>query len=505
MEAWLRYTVADMLEKFRSWLIPLVYLSDNWVSLVGVILVTSCTIFWLFLLPVMLSGGPGNPYLGILTFMLLPGVFFLSLLLIPLGIVLSRRRQGKSTAEILRLPLKLDFQRVELRRLAGFIAATTVINIAIASQLSYGAVSYMETVQFCGETCHTVMKPEFTAYQNSPHSRVECVKCHIGPGASWFVRSKLSGARQVFAVTFGTYSRPIGTPVHNLRPARDTCEQCHWPDRFGGDRLRILSKFSEDEKNTESKTVLLMHIGGGNGKGIHGMHVGPGITIRYASDESRQTIPWVSYQKGSNAPVAYAADGFKPEKLNSMTTRVMDCMDCHNRPAHSFQVPDRALDEAMSTGAISAVLPFAKKQAIAVLKANYATTGDAATKIPASFETFYKQSYPDLYREHGGDVRRSARAVLGIYERNVFPEMKLQWGAYPNNLGHTDFPGCFRCHDEAHTSSGGMKITQDCNACHSLLATEEQSPKVLTDLGLATAASSTPGAAETAKNNSERK
>jgi hypothetical protein len=489
-----------MFEKLRSWLIPLVYLTDNWISLIGVVLVTTCTVFWLFLLPVILGGGPSNPYLGILIFMLLPGAFFLSLFLIPFGIILKKRRQGKTPADLLRAPLSFDFRRRELRHIAAFIVGATLINIVIASQLSYAAVNYMETVQFCGETCHTVMQPEFAAYQNSPHSRVACVGCHIGPGASWFVRSKLSGVRQVFAVTFHTYSTPIPTPVRNLRPARDTCEQCHWPDRFNGDRLRVISKFADDANNTPSRTVLLMHIGGGNGKGIHGMHVGPGITIRYASDESRQTIPWVSYEKSGQAAVAYKTDGFKPEQLNSLTTRVMDCMDCHNRPTHTFQLAERAVDEALANGKIAAALPFAKKQSMAVLNGKYLTTGEATSKIPAAFEAFYKQNYPDVYRERAEDIQRSAKAVLAIYHRNVFPEMKVTWGSYPNNLGHTDFPGCFRCHDEAHTASGGLKITQDCSACHSLLAMEEQSPKVLTDLGLITESRPPDTNVETARN-----
>ncbi len=476
-----------MAQQVRSWLVPLVYLTDNWISLIGVVLVTTCTIFWLFLLPVMLSGGPGNPYLGILTFMLLPGAFFFSLFLIPFGIVLKRRKLGQKTGDILKGPLTLDFRRVEIRRLSGFVIGTTVINVLIASQLSYGAVSYMETVQFCGQTCHTVMKPEFTAYQNSPHSRVECVKCHIGPGASWFVRSKLSGVRQVFAVTFHTYSTPIPTPVRNLRPARDTCEACHWPDRFGGDRLRIISSFADDEKNTPSKTVLLMHIGGGNGKGIHGMHVGPGITIRYASDEARQTIPWVSYQGANKAAVTYTADGFKPESLSKLTTRVMDCMDCHNRPSHTFELPERAVDGAMTTGQISPTLPQAKKQAIAILKVKYSSAPDAENKIPTAFESFYKQNYPAVYSEHQADVQRSAKAVLAIFNRNVFPEMNVTWGSYPNNLGHADFPGCFRCHDDGHSAAGGAKITQDCSACHAMLE-----DKVLVDMGLAPATASTP-------------
>lgn len=495
-----------MFNRLRSWLIPLVYLSDNWISLIGVVLVTTCAVFWLFLLPVMLRGGPQNPYLGILIFMLLPGAFFLSLFLIPVGIYIRKRSQGASASDLLRGPLSLDFRRPELRHLAGFIIGTTLVNIVIASQLSYAAVSYMETVQFCGQTCHTVMQPEFAAYQNSPHSRVACVQCHIGPGASWFVRSKLSGVRQVFAVTFHTYSTPIPTPVRNLRPARDTCEACHWPDRFGGDRLRIITKFADDANNSTSKTVLLMHIGGGNGKGIHGVHVGPGITIRYASDEARQTIPWVSYQKGSAAATTYTAEGFKQEKLAGLTERVMDCMDCHNRPSHTFQLPERAVDESMSNGAISSSLPFAKKTSLVVLKENYPSAAAAAQAIPASFEAFYKQNYPEIYSRQKADIEHSARTVLAIFNRNVFPEMKVKWGSYPNNLGHNDFPGCFRCHDDSHTAAGGLKITQDCSACHSLLAVEEQSPKVLTDLGLTTAdAKPADTSVVTAQNNTHRK
>ncbi len=236
------------------------------------------------------------------------------------------------------------------------------------------------------------------------------------------------------------------------------------------------------------------------------MHVGPGITIRYASDEARQTIPWVSYQKGSATPTTYTAEGFKQEKLGSLKERVMDCMDCHNRPSHTFQLPERAVDEAMTSGAITNTLPFAKKTAIVVLKENYASGADATSKLPAAFESFYKQGYPDVYSQHTSDVQRSAKAVLAIFNRNVFPAMKVTWGSYPNNLGHTDFPGCFRCHDDSHAAAGGMKITQDCNACHSLLAMEEQNPKILNDLGLAVAQATPAGTSQqTAKNNSPQK
>src|SRR6185295_494141 len=252
-----------------GWLSPVVYLSNNWISLLGVIVVTSATILWLFWLPTTWRGQADNPYLGIVIYLLLPGVFFSGLILIPLGIVWQRRRK-RASGELPESFPPLSFRNPEVRRLTTFVGVTTFANIVIASQLTYSAVNYMESVSFCGQTCHTVMKPEFTAYQNSPHSRVECTKCHIGPGAGWFVRSKLSGARQLLAVAFKTYDRPIPTPVRNLRPARETCEGCHWPQVFGGNRLKVISKFADDEKNTATKTVLFLHIGGGGGtEGIH--------------------------------------------------------------------------------------------------------------------------------------------------------------------------------------------------------------------------------------------
>ena len=365
-----------------------------------------------------------------------------------------------------------------------FVFFTTMVNLAIASQVSYGAVNYMDSVTFCGETCHTVMQPEYTAYQNSPHSRVECVQCHIGPGASWFVRSKLSGVGQVLAVTFHTYSTPIPTPVRSLRPARETCEACHWPQKYGEDRLLVIDKFAGDQTNTRTQTVLLMKIGGGNhGIGIHGTHLGPGVLIRYAhADEARQNIPWVEYN-GPGGKTVYATPAAKPEG-GGLPIREMDCVDCHNRPTHTFELPERAVDRVMNAGQISPSLPFAKKRAVEILKAGYSTREEAAQKIPAAFERYYRDNYPAIWAQRRAEVTSAAGQVLAVYDRNVFPTMKVSWGTYPNNLGHTDFPGCFRCHDGNHAAKDGRSVTQDCNACHNLLAMDEANPKVLTDLGI---------------------
>jgi len=468
--------------KTPGWLSPVIHLSNNWISLAGVVIVTTATIFWLFLLPTTLRGETHNPYVGILAFLTIPGPFFAGLLLIPLGIWLKRRREGR--AGLLPAGGPISWQNLELRRLVYFVGATTLANVLIASQLTYGAVSYMDSVTFCGQTCHNVMQPEFTAYQNSPHSRVECVKCHIGPGAGWFVRSKLSGVGQVFAVTFNTYPRPIPTPVHNLRPARETCEECHWPQRYSEDRIRVISKYADDENNTLTRTVLLMRIGGGNnGIGIHGTHLGKGVVIRYGhSDEARQVIPWVEYEVNGKKTVYATADA-KPDGAG-LSKREMDCMDCHNRPSHSYDLPERALDKAMAAGLIPATLPRAKKEGTEVLKAEYKTREEAAQKIPAVFEQFYQQNYPAVWSQRQAEVAAAAQQVLAIWSRNIFPDMNVTWGKYPVNIGHTDFPGCFRCHDGGHSATNGAAITQDCNACHNLLAMDEANPKVLTDLGI---------------------
>ncbi len=469
----------------KSSLSPFIYLSNNWVSLTGVVVVTTSAVFWLALLPTLVRGEVHNPYTGILTFMLLPGAFFGGLALIPAGIAWTRRQQVRKGLLPSVMP-PLDFQNVKLRRLLVFFGVTTMANIIIAGQLSYSALHYMDGVTFCGKTCHTVMEPEFNAYQNSPHSRVECVQCHIGPGASWFVKSKLAGLHQVFAVIFNTYERPIPTPVRNLRPARDTCEACHWPQKYGEDRLRIIHKYADDEANTMTKTVLLMRIGGGRlgGPGIHGAHLGEGVMIRYAhSDEKRLTIPWVESNRNGKSTV-YLAPGAPADADKRFSVRVMDCVDCHNRPSHTYELPERAVDRVMTEGAISAALPFAKKQTLDVLKASYASNEEAAQKIPIEFARFYREQKPEVYRRERVVIERAGQAALAIYRRNVFPAMKVNWGMYPNNIGHTDYPGCFRCHDDQHAAAGDKKINQDCNTCHQLLAMDEPAPKILTDLGL---------------------
>ena len=477
-------------ESIRVWLRPAVYLSRNTLTLTGAVLTSSSALtliaFWIFNI---VMARTVDPYLGIIFFLILPGIFVIGLVLMPIGAILERRRLILAGELPLAYP-KVDFAEAALRRAFAWTAGLTMVNVIIFTAASYEGVTYMDTPQFCGQTCHTVMQPEFTAYTSSPHQRVECVGCHIGPGAGWFVRSKLSGVRQVFAVTFHTYHRPTPSPVEHLRPARETCEQCHWPQKFTGNRLDLVRKFTDDEKNTELTTVLLLKIGGRtwNGAvGIHGRHLDTNYPIEYiATDRQRQTIAQVSYKDSTGKGTVFTNTDTKPtaEQLAAGEHRIMDCIDCHNRPTHTFQLPDRAVDLAMAQGRISAELPFIKKKAVEALKVNYPDRDAASQGIAAALEDFYRTSYPDLHREKHALVETAILEVQALYSRNVFPAMKVTWGTYPNNLGHTDFPGCFRCHDGSHTTADGRTIPNDCDTCHSLLAMEEQNPKVLTELGL---------------------
>jgi nitrate/TMAO reductase-like tetraheme cytochrome c subunit len=459
---------------------PLARLSNNPISLVGVVFVTTASVLWLFLLPVFLRGQVPHPYIGILLFLMLPGLFFGGLVLIPLGVWLRYRRERKKGPVAWTEPARWNM--ADVRRLAAFVAVTTLANLVIGSQFSYRAVSYMDSVTFCGLTCHRIMIPEYTAYQQSPHSRVDCVQCHIGPGASWFVKSKLSGVNQVFNYVLNTYPRPIPTPVESLRPARETCEACHWPERFSGDRLRVINEFGDDEKNSVTTTVLLMHVGGGNGGiGIHGRHVGVGVQIEYASDPSRQNIVWVRHKGADGKVTEFRSADAKPGAEDKLEHRVMDCIDCHNRPSHNYELPERALNEAFGKGLIPVSLPFIHKQGLDILKRPWKSRKEAQAGIPASVTSFYRQYYPSA---SAADVERAGAALAEVWDRNVYPELRINWGTYPNNLGHADFPGCFRCHDGSHTSSSGDTIVQDCESCHHVLAVEEASPKILADLGV---------------------
>jgi NapC/NirT cytochrome c family, N-terminal region len=449
-------------------------LTGHWVSMTGTALVTLAGVSWLFLLPMHISGRADNPYIGLFAFVVLPLIFFTGLILIPIGAVLGRRRLEHGAA--------VAVDRHEVWRRAGiFFAVMTAANLVIGSQLTYRAVGYMDTVQFCGQTCH-VMKPEFTARQRPPHAAVACESCHIAPGASGFIKAKMAGTRQLVGVILNNYSRPIESAMESNRlvSSAETCEQCHARNKPMSPKLRVISKYNADEANSPTQTVLMVMV-----DKIHSTHLARGVAIRYAaSDKKRQTIPWVEYRDPSGMVRTYLASDTKPEQAAALPKFEMQCVDCHNRAAHSFQTADRALDGAIASGRIASNLPFIKKTGLELLQKPYANAGDAAARIGAQLNDFYRQKYPDVFSQRSNDIQSAARSLADIYNSNVFPDLKVTWGTYPNNLGHVDYPGCFRCHDGGHVTTANDAITQDCAACHNAIAVEESSPEVLKTLGL---------------------
>lgn len=468
-------------------------IGSHWLSLWGAV---TCTVTVVFITIMFLLDAIGyfhNPYAGIIAFVVLPSIFMLGLLLIPLGIYQARKKKQQQLAaegaEVEEFP-RLDFNDTRVRHVIFVFGLVTLANILILSVVSYKGVQHMDSSEFCGQTCHTVMTPEFTAYMNSPHSRVECISCHIGPGASWFVKSKLSGSYQVYAVMFNKFPRPIPTPIENLRPSRETCEQCHWPEKFIGNRILVKTKFSDDERNTPLKTVMIVKVGGGdlasgNAGGIHWWHMYSQNKITYIpADKQRQEIPWVQRTDPQGKVTTYvAADSkYSAEQLSRIPMRTMDCIDCHNRPTHIYKMPGPAIDEALLVKKVDPSLPFVKKQALELLTKQYPTQRAARDAIKTGLETFYRTNYPQVFSTQQPALQFSITELQRIYSSNVFPEMHVHWGTYPNNIGHQDFPGCWRCHDDNHVSATGAKIPQDCSTCHDLLATEEPNPKVLPEI-----------------------
>ena len=457
-------------------------ITHNRMSLVGTAIAIMGLVLIISLFVMEQLGFEGGPYLGILTYLILPMIFVTGLILIPIGAVLYRRRLRRTPGgESTPLMPVFDFNQPKTRHWMMVFVAATMLNIVIVAGATYKGVEVMESVEFCGMACHSVMEPEHTAYQRSSHSRVSCAECHIGPGADWFVKSKLDGAWQLVAVAFDLYPRPITTPLHDLRPARETCEQCHWPTRFVGDRLKIKTHYEEDEANTELTTALLLKVGGKAGRkssGIH-WHVDRGVKIRYRSDESREDVYEVEYTN-AKGEVKLFADRKAPE--DGGTWREMDCVDCHNRPSHNYQAPESEIDTAMRDGLIDKTLPFVRREALRIIDAEYASHEEAREVITAELTQYYQDNYPDVADARADDIAAAAVTLGDIYSVNVFPQMKVWWNTYPEHIGHETSDGCFRCHGKRLRTAERETISRDCDTCHSILAEREENPEILTQL-----------------------
>jgi len=459
-----------------------VLLTGHWLTRLGLVLVITAISTWLFFLP---AGHPEqgeNPYRGLFVYLVLPAVFILGLVLGVLGVVVGRRR--------VRERLEAGTVRLETarRRLILFLAVTIGANLLIGSQATYRAVQYMETPQFCGAVCHSE-RPEFVGHQDSNHASVPCAECHVAPGQAGWMKSKMQGTRQLWQEVTNTYERPCPPALASGRlvPSSETCEHCHWAEKIAATRLLLIPSYASDEKNSVSYTVLMMLVGGARMRGIHNAHFAGGFEIRYAaSDAKRETIPWIELRDTRTGKTrTYLAEGTTSDKVAGLERHTMQCVDCHNRPTHDFLPAARALDRALALGRIPDTLPFIRKEGLAALEASYASSAEASRKIPEAIEAYYAKAYPKLAADRRTDIAAAGKAIFAVYDRNVFPDQKVTWGTYANHLGHTDSPGCFRCHDGSHaTADGKATITQDCSTCHEVLAQEEPSPEILKKLGV---------------------
>jgi nitrate/TMAO reductase-like tetraheme cytochrome c subunit len=463
---------ASGLSRLREWL-------RNPISLLGLAVTAVAFGNFLFLFFLDLTTQHPSPYVGILAYMIVPGFLLAGLFLVVFGVWYDRRRKRQHPGQEIRY-LHIDFNDPGQRGVLAFVFSFIIAFIGLSVVGSYKAYEFTDSVQFCGQLCHSVMAPEFVAYQLSPHARVACVDCHVGAGATWYVKSKLSGARQVLATAFNTYPRPIPTPVHNLRPATQTCETCHWPKKFYGAQLKVFTHYSSDEQNTPRQIRMLINVGGGDPatgapEGIH-WHMNIDNEITYvATDEKRQVIPYLHVKDPQGRVTEYFAKDstLTKEQIAKADQHRMDCVDCHNRPTHIYVPPDLSVDNSLLARRLDASLPFLKQQAVTALTSDYKTTDAAVQGIAKSIEGFYESKYPDIAKSKQLEIRNAIGELQRIYRTTTFPEMKLNWQTHPNNIGHFYFNGCFRCHDGQHVSPEGKIVTKDCQTCHSLLSQSE--------------------------------
>ena len=446
----------------------------NRISIIGTFLAIAATATLLLSLVAQVIVGHTNPYMGIFVYMVLPPIIVFGLLMVPIGMLRRWRRFKKhGDVEVTAWPY-LDLNKKPHRNAFFMFSAGTLLFVTLVTVGGYHAFHFSESVQFCGTTCHSVMKPEHVAYQNSPHARVSCTACHVGSGANWYARSKLSGMYQVYAVVAKVYPQPIPTPIKNLRPAQETCEQCHWPEKFYGGQQKQFNHFMYDEENTSWPINLLIKTGGGDPQtgqtaGIH-WHMNIGTHVEYiARDERRQDIPWIQVTDRDTGRVTTYHDSKKPlteEELKKGIRRKMDCMDCHNRPSHIYRSPDYMIDLAILTGMIDATLPEIKRIAVEAMDREYETEEEALREIANFIEKTYRLDFPEVFAEKREAIEKAIIATEHQFSQSIFPEMKVRWDNYPDNIGHFIFPGCMRCHDDNKVSEEGWTISTECTTCH---------------------------------------
>lgn len=448
----------------------------NYISFVGFAIVAASLTSIVLLLLLEYTGSNENPYTDLITFIFVPSILVFGLFIVCAGMLWERRRRRKSTPGTIGAYPVLDLNDPRRRRSLVVFLCLAFVFLFMTAFGSYRAFEYTESVTFCGQACHDVMKPEFVAYNASPHSKIRCVECHVGGGAEAYVRAKFGGMRQLYGVVTGHFNRPIETPVSNMRSANETCQKCHWSEKFHGDVLKVFNHYEYDEKSSLNQTRMLIKVGGGSASGgpVGGIHwhmnVANEITF-IAADEKRHSIPWVRMKDASGQVTEYRTRdaALTTADIERSAKRKMDCIDCHNRPAHNYLSPNQAVDRSLDAGKIDISLPFIKAKSVEVLAGSYSTNDEAVGAIAKNIDEYYRSNYPAVYASNGVAVSGAIVELQRIYQTYFFPEMKTDWQASPNNIGHYNAQGCFRCHDGQHFSNDGKVIRNECSICHTTI------------------------------------
>lgn len=450
----------------------------SWTTIFGAALAFISLLMIVFLMAISLVFDRGDSYSGLVTYIILPVFLVLGLLMIPLGAIRKRKKNKLGTDDKeSKLPI-INLNDPGQRTAVMIFVLGSTIFLLLSSIGSYEAFHYTESNEFCGTLCHNVMEPEYVTYHGSAHARVNCVECHVGSGAGWYVRSKLSGLYQVYSVLTNSFPTPIATPVHSLRPARETCEKCHWPEKFYDRKFITKRHYLANEENSEWDISLLMKTGPrisaqGLHEGIH-WHINPDVKMEYLPlTRRRDSIGLVIYTNLKTGEVTTYRDKNIEQSIPENYVdqlRQMDCLDCHNRPSHNYKSPSSFFDQAMSSGNISNSIPEIKLLAMGIMQKQYPTKDSAMMAIKQQVLSFYEKNYPDFLSTDVEKLNQATDALQEGYSNNIFPFMKAQWTAYPNYIGHIESNGCFRCHNNSFTSEAGRVISNDCDLCHDIKA-----------------------------------
>lgn len=454
-----------------------VILFQNWLSAVGSLIAGLGLVLFLvlFLYHVVGGGAEWNPYGDLVVFIGAPAVVVIGVVLIVLGMYVTWLQwRHRKPLWFPRYPL-WDLNLVRDRKALLAFTFGGVVLLGLTVYAGINTYNYTDATAFCGRLCHA-MTLERVTHPLGPHANVECAQCHIGAGAAGWVSAKARGIEEAYAQLTNEYPRPIPTPLHYLRPVREGCERCHWPETLYGGAQRREIHFMSDEQNSQWIIDLMLLVGQANtgSQKPHGIHWHIVGKVEYvAADRQRQQIPWVRATDPETGAATVYTSGDVPApsapELEMGTTSsplLLSCIDCHNRPAHFLPPPTRMVDAALAKGDLDPGLPFVRREAVAVLSKRFATSEAAHAEIDRAIKGFYAQQYPQVAASKAQTVARAVAAIETIYDRSAFPTLNARWDTYPNYQTHVYDRGCFRCHDGTHKSADGRTIRSDCGSCH---------------------------------------